>query len=345
MFWVLAAFACLVVDRDQARERLVDWYETSPLSPQGPSLGARPWRIAAGVCLGAAMGVKWSGIFFLIAFAVMSLMWDLGARRAVGLREPYRATWARDVPSWLAAVAAVPAIAYVLTWTGWFATANGWGRNWDQATSSGPGFFMIDSMRSWLQYHFEVLGFHSGLDDYHANMSEPWTWPVLFRPVSFHYPAELPPSACGADRCSQAVLAVGTPALWYGAVLALLGLVVWYVARRDWRAGAVLLTYAAGWLPWIYYATAQNRTMYLFYMIPLVPFMVLALTLVAGLALGKADAAPARRAAGAAAVGAFALIVLINFWWLYPVLSAETIPYQEWWARMLMDSWVAPAPK
>ncbi|WP_336217223.1 phospholipid carrier-dependent glycosyltransferase, partial [Nonomuraea sp. LPB2021202275-12-8] len=39
MFWVLAAFACLVVDRDLARERLVDWYETTPLSPQGPWLG------------------------------------------------------------------------------------------------------------------------------------------------------------------------------------------------------------------------------------------------------------------------------------------------------------------
>ncbi|NUR86175.1 MAG: phospholipid carrier-dependent glycosyltransferase, partial [Nonomuraea sp.] len=70
MFWVLAAFACLVVDRDRARERLVDWYETSPLSPQGPWLGMRPWRIAAGVCLGLAMGVKWSGVFFLAAFAI-----------------------------------------------------------------------------------------------------------------------------------------------------------------------------------------------------------------------------------------------------------------------------------
>ena len=110
MFWVLAAFACLVVDRDRARERLVDWYETSPLSAQGPSLGARPWRIAAGVCLGAACAVKWSGVFFLIAFAVMSLMWDMGARRAIGLREPYKATFARDVPAWLAAVTAVPAV-------------------------------------------------------------------------------------------------------------------------------------------------------------------------------------------------------------------------------------------
>jgi dolichyl-phosphate-mannose--protein O-mannosyl transferase len=85
--------------------------------------------------------------------------------------------------------------------------------------------------------------------------------------------------------------------------------------------------------------------MYLFYMIPAVPFMVLAVVLAAGLILGRADATPTRRAAGAATVGAFALIVLINFWWLYPVLTAETLTQAEWWARMLMRSWVTAAPK
>ncbi|MGC5016893.1 phospholipid carrier-dependent glycosyltransferase, partial [Streptosporangium sp. DT93] len=89
MFWVLAGFACLVVDRDHSRARLVDWYERSPLSDRGPHLGVRPWRLAAGLCLGAACAVKWSGAFYLIAFAVLSLAWDAGARRAVGLRRPY----------------------------------------------------------------------------------------------------------------------------------------------------------------------------------------------------------------------------------------------------------------
>ncbi|MFC5816984.1 dolichyl-phosphate-mannose--protein mannosyltransferase [Nonomuraea harbinensis] len=345
MFWVLAGFACLVVDRDKARERLVDWWESAAVSTTGPRLGLRPWRIAAGVCLGAACAVKWSGVFFLIAFAVLAFVWDMGARRAIGLREPYRGAFSHDLPPAAAAFAAVPAFAYALSWTGWFVTDAGWGRGWDQATSAGPLFFVVDSARSWLKYHFQVLGYHSGLDLHHPYMSEPWTWPVLFRPVSFHYPTGLPPSACGGDACSQAVIGVGTPALWYGAVLALLGCVAWYVTGRDWRAGAVLLTYAAGWLPWFYYAIAQNRTMYLFYMIPLVPFMVLAVTLMAGLLLGRADAPPPRRAAGAAVVGAFALIVLINFWWLHPVLSAETLTRAEWWDRMLMTSWVTPAPK
>ncbi|MCA2225714.1 dolichyl-phosphate-mannose--protein mannosyltransferase [Nonomuraea aurantiaca] len=345
MFWVLAGFACLVVDRDRARERLVDWYETSPLSPQGPWLGLRPWRIAAGLCLGAAMGVKWSGVFFLAAFAVMSLLWDFGARRAVGLRNPYSGAFAKDVPTGLVAFALTPFVTYMATWTGWFVSAAGYGRNWDQATSSGPIYFVIDSMRSWVQYQWQVFSFHSGLATSHPYMSDPWQWPLLLRPVAFYYEGNKG-GACGAKDCAEAVLGVGTPVIWFGALAALIALIAWYVATRDWRAGAVLLAYAMGWLPWFYFAITENRTMFLFYAVPMVPFMVLAITLCAGLLIGPSaktpgGAVPLRRTLGAAAVGAFALLALINFWWLHPVLSAELIPYTEWKARMLFDKrWI-----
>jgi dolichyl-phosphate-mannose-protein mannosyltransferase len=345
MFWVLAGFACLVADRDRTRSRLADWYESAVGGVLGPRLGARPWRLAAGVCLGAACAVKWSGIFFLVAFAAMSVLWDMGARRAAGIRRPYRGAIGLDLPGGVAALGLLPALTFLASWTGWFVTAGGWGRNLEQATSGGPAFFVFDSLRSWLKYQEQVLAYHTGLHLYHPSMSEPWQWPVLFRPVSFWYPAGLPPSSCGAAQCSQAVLGVGTPALWFLAVPALVGLAAWYVATRDWRAGAVLLGYAAGWLPWFYYAWSDNRTMYLFYMIPVVPFMVLALVLGAGLVIGKAAASPARRAVGAAAVGAFALIVLLDFWWLYPVLTAETITQSQWMARMLTRSWFESAPK
>ncbi|MDA0631970.1 phospholipid carrier-dependent glycosyltransferase [Nonomuraea sp. MCN248] len=344
MFWVLAAFACLVVDRDRARERLVDWYETSPLSPQGPRLGVRPWRIAAGVCLGLAMSVKWSGLFFAVAFAAMSVMWDFGARRAVGLRDPYRGALTKDVSNALAGLAAAPFAAYMVTWAGWFVNATGYGRNWDQATSSGPIFFVIDSARSWVKYQWQVFTFHEGLETSHPYMSEPWTWPLLLRPVAFHYEGDK--TGCGATACSEAVLGVGTPLIWFGGLAALVALVAWYFATRDWRAGAVLLAYAMGWLPWFYFAIASNRTMFLFYAIPMVPFMILAITLCAGWIIGPAAPGPdgrptSRRMYGALAVGAFALFTLINFWWLHPVLSAELIPYVEWKGRMLFsERWI-----
>ncbi len=338
MFFVLAGFTCLVIDRDRTRSRLVDWYETSPLTDQGPWLGIRPWRIAAGLCLGAACAVKWSGVFFLIAFALMSLIWDIGARRAVGLRRPYSGTLGKDLPTALTAMAIVPALTYLASWTGWFISATGWGRNWAQATSQGPAFFVFDSLRSWLSYQTQVLSFHTGLSTPHNYQSQPWSWPLLLRPVAFFY--ETPTGKCGAPTCSQAVLGVGTPIIWYGGLIALIAMIAWYVATRDWRAGAVLLGYAAGWLPWFYWAIADNRTMFIFYAIPMVPFMILALTLAAGLILGPADATPSRRITGAAIVGGFTVLAIINFWWLYPVLTAEIIPYAEWWQRMLFRRWV-----
>ncbi|MEU7991155.1 phospholipid carrier-dependent glycosyltransferase, partial [Streptosporangium canum] len=278
-------------------------------------------------------------IFFLVAFAVMSLIWDAGARRAVGLRRPYGGMAGKDLPNLLLTMGLIPALTYMASWSGWFASASGWGRNWAQATSQGPFFFVFDSIRSWLNYHFQVLGFHTGLATPHSYQSEPWSWPLLLRPVAFFY--KTPKSGCDASSCSQAVLGVGTPVIWYGGLAALIAMIAWYVATRDWRAGAVLLGYAAGWLPWFYWAIADNRTMFLFYAIPMVPFMILAIVLAAGLIIGPADAAPRRRIVGASIVGAFTLLSLINFWWLYPVLTAEIIPYAEWHSRMLFKKgWV-----
>jgi dolichyl-phosphate-mannose-protein mannosyltransferase len=336
MFWVLAGFACLVVDRDRARSRLVDWYERSRLSDSGPFLGVRPWRLAAGFCLGAAVAIKWSGGFFLIAFLVMSLLWDAGARRAIGVRRPYAGTWRHDMPAALGALTLVPALTYIASWSGWFASALGYARNWERATSSGPIYFGIDSLRSWWDYHWMVLSFHTNLELPHNYQSEPWTWPLLLRPVAFWYEGR--ENVCGAANCTEAVLGVGTPIIWYAGLAALIAMVAWYVATRDWRAGAVLLGYAAGWLPWFYFAIADNRTMFLFYAIPMVPFMILAIALAAGLLIGPASASSRRRTLGASAAGALALVALVNFWWLHPVLAAELIPYQDWYSRMLIKS-------
>ncbi|MEU0518641.1 phospholipid carrier-dependent glycosyltransferase, partial [Streptosporangium sp. NPDC004631] len=92
---------------------------------------------------------------------------------------------------------------------------------------------------------------------------------------------------------------------------------------------------------------ADNRTMFMFYAVAMVPFMILAIVLAAGLIIGRAVAGvaahrsvPSRRAVGATLVGGFMFLVLINFWWLYPVLAAEVIPHSQWWARMLFPRWV-----
>ena len=52
---------------------------------------------------------------------------------------------------------------------------------------------------------------------------------------------------------------------------------VWLViSRRDWRAGAVVASLAAGWLPWFWYADHDDRTMFSFYAVSYLPFLIMA---------------------------------------------------------------------
>ena len=85
---VVSAVACLVVDRDKVRERIRDGADR--LTDSGFRLGPRGWRIAAGVLFGAACAVKWSGVWFLAFFAVLSLFWDRAAWREAGVPRPTR---------------------------------------------------------------------------------------------------------------------------------------------------------------------------------------------------------------------------------------------------------------
>ncbi|WP_055480323.1 phospholipid carrier-dependent glycosyltransferase [Sphaerimonospora mesophila] len=343
MFWVLAGFACLVVDRDRTRARLADWHatasatSTSPGRGPGPWLGLRPWRLAAGLCLGAALATKWTGLFFIVAFGIMTLAWDAGARRAVGIRRPYVETAGRDLPLGAAWMGVAPILVYVASFAGWLSTAAGWGRDWDGATSPGRSF-LIESLRSLVSYQLQVLGSHTGLTTPHDYQSDPWTWPLLLRPVAFFYQETA--GGCGADTCRASIVGAGTPLIWYAALPALVAMMIWYFGTRDWRAGALLLAYGAGWLPWFYYAIADQRTMYLFYTLPMLPFMILAIVLSCGLIMGTAGASQERRTVGVTLVGAFALLALVNFWWISPILTAEPLPVDQWFSRMFFQSWI-----
>ena len=87
-FFVVAAVACLAADRDWFRNRLADHLENHDQADLGgrfgPALIVRPWRIAAGLCFGLALGSKWNALYVLAAFALLSLAWDVGARRLAG---------------------------------------------------------------------------------------------------------------------------------------------------------------------------------------------------------------------------------------------------------------------
>ena len=341
MFWTLAAFGMLVLDRDAARARLAALTEHAPaadLEGGGPKLGIRWRRVLAGVFLGLAVATKWNGIWYIFAFAAMAIAWDIGARRALGYRDRIGGVLRSDL-KWLpVSFVLAPVAAYAAAWSGWFATSTGYDRQW--AASNGNHTPVWSTLDSWFQYQKSMLGFGLGLQDHSGYVSYPWTWIVLGRPVSM-YSNCLPSKGCGsAHSTEQEVLAIGTPAIWWGAILALLFCLIWWAGRRDWRAGAVLTGVAGGWLPWFWFAWHDHRTEYYFYAVVFVPYLAMALALCLGLVIGQARATPGRRAAGAIAAGGYLLVTLASFAYLYPVLSAQVISYGSWIQRMWFHSWI-----
>ena len=84
MFWVLAAFGLLIIDRDRTRARVAAAADAARPHPPdalfvadrrpalpggGPALGIRWLRVGAGACLGAAVASKWNGVWYILAFA------------------------------------------------------------------------------------------------------------------------------------------------------------------------------------------------------------------------------------------------------------------------------------
>jgi dolichyl-phosphate-mannose--protein O-mannosyl transferase len=338
MFWVLAGFGCLVIDRDQARERLAALAPGLPSDGAGPRLGIRWWRVAAGCCLGLAVASKWNGLYYLVLLTPLAIMWDMAARRAAGFRRYVRGALVTDGVVLLPSLWLTAAITYLATWSGWFASSIGWDRNY--AAAHGVRTPVISSLYSLYEYHREMLSYGLGLQSANApNASQPWTWLLLKQPVRFYYAApQYAENGCRqVGGCVQVVLAVGTPAIWWACLAALPALAAWGLLRRDWRAGAALYAVAAGWLPWFAFPA---RTEYYFYAVSFEPFLCLALALCIGLILGPEGGSRSRRAVGGAIAGVYLLAVALNFGYLYPVLAGSPISHSAWLVRMWMRSWI-----
>ncbi len=341
MFWVLAAFGLVVIDRDRTRARLAAAAAARDAGQDsddgvGPKLGMRWLLVAAGGCLGAATACKWNAVWYIAAFTGLVILWDLGARRAAGYPARWRGVLRSDGP-WLPLwFVALPAVVYTASWTGWFATPYGYDRNGAAFNNGHP----TSTIAAWLEYNRWTLQYGLGLHQPQTYQSNPLDWLILARPISF-YSSCLPAKACGAPGSTeQEVLAIGTPLLWWGATAAIVFCLAWWMMRRDWRAGAALLGVAAGWLPWIWFYVHNQRTEFYYYAVTFEPFLIIALTLCLGLIIGPERASPARRAVGAVVTGAYLTAVLANFAYLYPILAAKAIPYSSWLSCMWFHSWI-----
>ncbi|MEV8601685.1 phospholipid carrier-dependent glycosyltransferase [Streptomyces griseoviridis] len=355
MFFVLAAFGALLVDRDRARERLAAALPTGEdggarpdaAVAEGTRLGWRPWRWTAGLLLGLALGTKWNGLYFLAVFGLMAVAWDVAGRRVAGAGRPYLAVLKRDLGLAFLSTVPVAIVTYLVSWTGWILSSTdgsgGYFRNWAATDGRGGSWTWLfpDWLRSLWHYEHEVYEFHVGLSSPHTYMSNPWSWIVDGRPVSYFYESPSPGAdGCPADageKCAREVLAIGTPLLWWVAGFAVLYVLWRWLLRRDWRAGAIVCAVAAGYLPWFLY---QERTIFFFYAVVFLPFLCLAVAMLLGAIVGPPGSSDTRRVAGATGAGVLVLLIAWNFIYFWPLYTGTAIPIDQWRSRMWLDTWV-----
>jgi len=172
-----------------------------------------------------------------------------------------------------------------------------------------------------------MMDFHEGLSSPHPWQSHPAGWIIQFRPTSFYFERK-ETGSCMGSSCVDVITSVGNPLIWWGGVIALCYAIWRLIVKRDSLGMVLAAGTLAGWLPWEPYA---HRTIFTFYSVAMVPFVVLTLTW-ALKHLAQPDSLGGQFARlRAFAVGWFIVAVLALSAFFYPVWTAETIP--EWYRR------------
>ncbi len=261
--------------------------------PDGLVGRSRPDRWLAGVAFGLAAGTKWSGLLALGAGIVLVIGFELVARRRVHgtpWRRPGRLALGVLVPLLL-----VPVGTYVLTYAPWLVAYEHTTEGIDdcnEATERGETctYPPLARAKGLVREHVDIARFHRDLESTHAYRSQPHTWVVLARPISYYY--ETCPADADAEKLAECeipvsmaaeVLALGNPALWWGWAL-LVPLLTGAMGRRDPAAWVILGFHGGLFIPWL----AVARPAFFFYMVPALPFLALG----AAAALGRLRARP-----------------------------------------------------
>ena len=355
MLFALAGFACLIEDRAFTERRVDLWLLRRGGEPGGwgPTLLWRPWLLGMGVCLGLCSAVKWSGVYFLAVFAVYSVATDMMLRRRAGIRFWYSASILKQ--SWATALLTVPIalVVYLASFTSFLLTKGGYGvlRVEDGAQRfTGALAWVPAPLQDLWQWHVQIYAFHIGLDKPHQYEAPAILWPLIARPTSMYWdqPSMSGGHGCAFGSCAAAITDIPNPLIWYAGVAATLYLIYRFARYHEWQAGAILLGWVGGYLPWLLY---PKRTIFFFYSIAFEPYLVLALAATIGLLLVRPAAPDPEDEIRVAEVErgvrirrrlvlGFLVAAVVVSAFFYPLDTGMQTPYWFWHIHMWSPTWV-----
>ena len=305
------------------------------------------WWLAAGLCFGATISVKWNGLGFLLGpWLLWAIAWGWrwlrGRYGAIEERTGERIGDGTTPLNYLdrvspltmaLALAVIPALAYGVIWIPHL--------HW----ATDRGFWEINR---------QILTYHSNVGDgsaVHPYCSRWYTWPLLLRPIAYFYARTANPDApinyadltptlpAGIEPTVYDVHALGNPLLWWASTAAVVALLVSVVrdGLRHWRdreqrlsaslaiSVYFLANYSLNWLPW----ARISRCTFLYHYMGALAFAILTLAwfLTGG---PRATLGPWRRSL--AWGGGLAIAIAFGFW--LPVYLGLPLSPAEWGARI-----------
>ncbi|MEO7296694.1 MAG: phospholipid carrier-dependent glycosyltransferase, partial [Candidatus Limnocylindria bacterium] len=188
--FVIGAITFVVLDRDRLRDRAhAPWWWRLTLG--------RPWRLLAGVSLGAATATKWSGAYVAPAVIGLVVAWEVAeqwrANRDAGWWRAFLAAFRREALPTVLLLGLVPVVVYVVSYTSRM-----------PGTLLAPPWEVGTVWRGIWNHQQAMLDFHTTLGGDHPYQSPSWSWPLLRRPVAYWFNIE----EGGAYR---EILALGNP--------------------------------------------------------------------------------------------------------------------------------------
>jgi dolichyl-phosphate-mannose-protein mannosyltransferase len=287
------------------------------------SLG-RPWLLLTGLSLGAATASKWSGAYAGLAVVTILLAYEMRAAQpdpgAASERRFMPRLWTvirQEFPRSVVLLGAVPLAVYLASYIGhlpgsWLAwpweSGSFWRGIWDHQIS--------------------MLRFHVSTTRNHPYESPPLTWLLLKRPVAYYFRID------GASY--REILAIGNPLTWWAGGVALVMLGVAWVRRgaREVAPELVIVAAALGtFIPWLV-LTGSRGFVFIWYLLPSVPFPCAALGVLAAWAWASLRGRVAILAAGVA--------VAVSFVVFFPGRTAQPLSPNDWRARIWFTDCARP---
>jgi dolichyl-phosphate-mannose--protein O-mannosyl transferase len=261
-----------------------------------------PFLLLSGVFSGAAVSVKWNGVFatgFLGVIAFLIILYH--EFQAVQKRKSYFISGLKIILLTAFAFLLIPLLVYVATYI--------------------PYFLYGNSLNDFIHLQESMYRYHKGLSETHRYQSSWWQWPLLLRPVYLYLE--------GSGHAHSHIYALGNPFIWWTGCLFLILGVVEVIRKELPTLSFLVLSFFVYWLPW---AVSPRKLTFIYHFLPSLPFILL----ISAYFLNSLWERPRY---GKIFVIVYLIISSGIFIYFYPILAAIPVPDDSLGRFFWLKSW------